>query len=377
MLSGRQPAPCRRCQMRKIWRYLLGLALLGGIALAAAGAGYLYWSSQQPVLSGSDSFVVQPGTGVNQIASALVREQILEEPYTFTLWAHIKEYTTRLHAGEYFVPADITVAELLDLFVSGKVIQRSVTLIEGWTFLQFRDALRNAAKLRFETENMTREQIMTRLGVSGEEPEGRFFPDTYLYTADMSELDVLARAHRTMESVLDEEWNNRDPAIRIKDKDQALVLASIIEKETGRPEERRTISAVFHNRLKKGMRLQTDPTVIYGLGDSFDGNLTRAHLQSDTPYNTYTRAGLPPTPIAMPGRASIHAALNPEPSEALYFVSRGDGSHEFSNTLEEHNGAVRKYQLKRSDSGGTDGRDLAEDQGERQEDDKTEWQDNE
>jgi UPF0755 protein len=358
--------------MRKIRRYLLGPALLGGIALAAAGAGYLYWSSQQPVLSGSDSFVVQPGTGVNQIASALVSEQILEEPYTFTLWAHIKEYTTRLHAGEYFVPADITVAELLNLFVSGKVIQRSVTLIEGWTFLQFRDALRNAAKLRFETEHMTGEQIMTRLGVSGEEPEGRFFPDTYLYTADMSDLDVLARAHRTMESVLDEEWSNRDPAIRIKDKDQALVLASIIEKETGRPEERRPISAVFHNRLKKGMRLQTDPTVIYGLGDSFDGNLTRAHLQSDTPYNTYTRAGLPPTPIAMPGRASIHAALNPEPSEALYFVSRGDGSHEFSNTLEEHNGAVRKYQLKRSDSGGSDGRDLAEDRSERQEDDQTE-----
>lgn len=326
---------------------VLGLVVLG------LAAGCLYWSSRQPVLAGSESFVVSQGAGVKNVAMSLVHEKILREPYTFTLWAYVKGDTARIHAGEYAIPAGTTVAGLLDLFVSGKVIQRSITLIEGWTFKQCLEALHGAAKLRDETTGLSDSQIMQRLGVPGLAPEGRFFPDTYLYTADMSDLDVLGRAYAAMEKILAEEWQNRDPKIVLENQDQALTLASIIEKETAVPDERAMISAVFQNRLAKGMRLQTDPTVIYGLGDKFNGNLTRKHLESDTPYNTYTRAGLPPTPIAMPGRASIHAALHPAPSQALYFVAKGDGSHKFSDTLAEHNRAVAKYQLNGSHHGTT------------------------
>lgn len=330
--------------MKALWRYSLSSALLGALALVLA-AGYLYWSSRQPVLEGSGSFVIKSGSGVKNVATSLVKKKILEEPYTFTFWAYVEGYTTRIHAGEYAIPSGISVAGLLDLFVSGKVIERSVTLIEGWTFKQCLAALRGAEKLQVVTQELAGEQIMTRLGAPGQPPEGRFFPDTYRYTAQMSDLDVLARAYAAMQKILDKEWENRDQKTALKTREEALVLASIIEKETGDPQERPAISAVFNNRLEKGMRLQTDPTVIYGLGDEFQGNLTKAHLESDTPYNTYTRSGLPPTPIAMPGRASIHAALNPAASQALYFVARGDGTHEFSDTLAAHNRAVARYQL--------------------------------
>ncbi|MDZ7841236.1 MAG: endolytic transglycosylase MltG [Gammaproteobacteria bacterium] len=349
--------------MRRIWRYLIGTVVLGFMALVLAGAGYVYWSGLQPVKSGSDSFVVSPGSGVKRIAERLVEEEVLSEPYTFTLWAYASDYTRRLHAGEYFIPSDATVDEVLKIIVSGKVIQRPITLIEGWTFAELRQALYGAEKLRIETRDLTRAGIMERLDAEQKNPEGWFFPDTYHYTADMSDLDILGRAHATMVRVLDEEWENRDQAVDLENRYEALVLASIIEKETGRSAERRTIAGVFHNRLRKGMRLQTDPTVIYGLGDDFDGNLTRAHLESDTAHNTYTRAGLPPTPIAMPGRASVHAALNPAETTALYFVSRGDGSHEFSDTLAEHNRAVAEYQINRrsrSESGEEDGADEPE-----------------
>jgi len=331
--------------MKTVWRYSLLSALLGMLVLAAA-AVYLHWSSRQPVLSGSESFVIPSGTGVHQVAAKLVREQVLAEPYTFTLWAYVNDATRRLRAGEYAIDDGTTLAELLALFTSGRVIQRSVTLIEGWTFKQFRAALYRAEKLQIETRALSGAAIMRRLGREDMPPEGRFFPETYHYTADMTDLDLLRQAHAAMQAVLEAEWQARDPAVKLDSKDQALVLASIIEKETGAAGERRTIAAVFHNRLARGMRLQTDPTVIYGLGDEFDGDLTRAHLETDTPFNTYTRGGLPPTPIAMPGRAAIHAALNPGPNDALYFVARGDGSHVFSRTLEEHNRAVYKYQIK-------------------------------
>jgi len=334
--------------MKRIWRYSLGIILLLLILLPFVAAGALYWASRQPVVAGSESFVIESGTGVKRVAADLVEENILAEPYTFTLWAYATDATRSIHAGEYAIPDDTTVAKLLELFVAGRVIERSVTLIEGWTFRQFREALYAAEKLRIATRGLSGQEIMQRLGDAGTDPEGRFFPETYRYTADMTDLDVLRQARAVMKKVLDAEWENRNPSIDLDSKDEALVLASIIEKETGAPEERETIAAVFHNRLEKGMRLQTDPTVIYGLGDGFDGNLTRAHLESDTPYNTYTRAGLPPTPIAMPGRAAIHAALNPGPSQALYFVSKGDGSHKFSDTLEEHNQAVYEYQIRRA-----------------------------
>lgn len=348
--------------MRKLWRYLLSTVLLGGAALAAAGAGWVYWSGLQPVQSGADSFVIEPGSGVNQITARLVEEDVLAEPYTFRLWAYANGYTRRLHAGEYFIPPDATVEVLLERFATGDVIQRTVTLIEGWTFAQFRQALYDAEKLSAETRGLDGARIMELLGAAEDNPEGRFFPDTYHYPAGMSDLEVLKRAYTAMQKVLDEEWAGRDPDIVLDNKDEALVLASIIEKETGRASERRRIAAVFHNRLQQGMRLQTDPTVIYGLGDEFDGNLTRAHLRADTPYNTYTRAGLPPAPIAMPGRASINAAVHPADSTALYFVSKGDGSHKFSETIDEHNRAVDKYQLHGGSSSG-DGQD-AEDESE-------------
>lgn len=350
--------------MRKIWRYFISTVLLGGVALAIFGVGYVYWSGLQPVQSGSDSFVIQQGSGVKKIAAQLVEQNILAEPYTFVLWAYANDSTRRLHAGEYYIAPDATVEKLLRRFVSGTVIQRAVTLIEGRTFEDYRRVLYEAEKLRLETRDLSGSEIMERLGAPNRHPEGRFFPDTYHYTADMSDLDILKQAFNAMEKVLDQEWENRDEKVVVEDKDDALVLASIVEKETGRPDERGIISAVFHNRLKKGMRLQTDPTVIYGVGDGFNGDLTRAHLETDTPYNTYTRTGLPPAPIAMPGRASIHAALNPAESTALYFVSKGDGSHQFSETLEDHNRAVTKYQLnggRRSGSSAND-KDDADDQ---------------
>lgn len=347
MLSDLSAGRFKTDSMKKIWRYLISTLLLGGVALVLAGAGYVYWSGLQPVRAGADSFVVDPGSGVRRIAARLVEEEVLAEPYTFTMWAWATDNTRRLRAGEYFIPPDATVAELLEMLAAGRVIQRAITLIEGWRFEELRRALYDAEKLRIETRELSGEEIMERLEADVENPEGRFFPDTYHYTADMSDLDVLRRAYDAMEKVLDAEWDNRDETVALEDRDEALVLASIIEKETGKPDERRTIAAVFHNRLERGMRLQTDPTVIYGVGDGFDGNLTRAHLETDTPYNTYTRAGLPPAPIAMPGRAAIHAALNPGESKALYFVSRGDGSHVFSDTLAEHNQAVARYQLNR------------------------------
>lgn len=330
--------------MKRLWLYSLSSAALAVLTLALA-AGYLYWSSRQPVMNGSESFTINPGTGVKEVGSALVEAKVLEEPYTFTLWAYVEGDTTRVHAGEYAIPKGISVAGLLDLFVSGKVIERPVTLIEGWTFKECLQALHSAPKLRDETKGLTGSQIMARLGVPDQAAEGHFFPDTYLYTADTSDLDILKRAHTEMQKVLDQEWQNRDKSTVLKTEEQALIMASIIEKETGLPRERPLIAAVFQNRLQKGMRLQTDPTVIYGLGDKFNGNLTKVHLETDTPYNTYTRAGLPPTPIAMPGRASIHATLHPADTKALYFVAKGDGSHEFSDTLAEHNRAVAKYQL--------------------------------
>jgi len=321
--------------------------VLGVLLLAVMAAGYVYWSSRQPIQSGSQSFVIAAGTGVNQVAASLVREDILTEPYAFKLWAIANGASRQLQAGEYALEDGMSMAEVLDLFVAGRVIQRTITLIEGWTFRQFRAALYAAEKLGIETRELSGAEIMQRLGRPGIEPEGRFFPDTYQYTATMTDLDLIRQAHSAMEKVLGAEWQARDPAVNLESPEQALVLASIIEKETGAAGERRTIAAVFHNRLQKGMRLQIDPTVIYGVGAAFDGNLTRAHLETDTPFNTYTRAGLPPTPIAMPGRAALHAALNPGASEALYFVSKGDGTHHFSKTLEEHNRAVYKYQIKR------------------------------
>jgi len=231
----------------------------------------------------------------------------------------------------------------LSMLVRGEETLKSVTLVEGWTFMQVRTALQKADQVAPDTLGLSPEIIMEKLGKPNVHPEGRFFPDTYTYSKGSSDLAVLKRAARAMDKRLDAAWAQRSPDTPLKTPEQALILASIIEKETGKPSDRQQIGGVFTNRLRLGMMLQTDPSVIYGLGDKFDGNLRKRDLLADTPYNTYTRAGLPPTPIAMPGKAALLAAVQPAPTQALYFVSRGDGSSQFSTSLDEHNRAINQY----------------------------------
>jgi UPF0755 protein len=233
---------------------------------------------------------------------------------------------------------------LLNKLVQGDEALRSVTLVEGWTFKQVRVALAKAEHLKPESAPLENSELMQRLGREGVHPEGRFYPDTYTYSKGSSDMAVLKRAMRAMDTKLALAWSQRNPSVPLQSPDQVLTLASIVEKETGRASDQPQISAVFNNRLLLGMRLQTDPTVIYGMGEAFDGNLRKNDLLSDTPYNTYTRAGLPPTPIAMPGRQALWAATHPAATKALYFVARGDGTSAFSETLDEHNRAVNKYQ---------------------------------
>jgi len=237
--------------------------------------------------------------------------------------------------------------EALALLGSDNVVSYSLTLPEGWTFAQMRAELAGAAKLVHRIDGLSDAEVMAELGYPDQYPEGRFFPDTYRYHKGVSDLEILAQAYRRMQRTLESVWAQRDEDLALKTPYQALVMASLIERETGVDGERREIAGVFTRRLEKGMRLQTDPTIIYGLGDDYDGDITRADLRRDTPYNTYLIDGLPPTPIAMPGRAALEAAVNPAEGEALYFVARGDGTHKFSKTLEEHNAAVRRYILDR------------------------------
>lgn len=324
---------------RFIW--IIAAAFFTVIVFAA---GYLQWSSNQPVRN-SARFTIQAGDGVSTVAHNLVGAGLLREPYSLVLWSYARGDTAAFKAGEYEIGKGTTLGRLLDMFVQGDVVTYSITLIEGWTFAQFLTALNSHPILGKGITGRTPEEIMSVLGHADLHPEGRFFPDTYVFDSGTSGIDILRQAFERMREVVDREWEERMPETLLNNRDEVLIMASIIEKETGKPEEREIISAVFNNRLRKKMRLQTDPTVIYGLGDDFDGNLKRSHLKQDTPYNTYTRSGLPPTPIANPGTESIRAALHPANTLALYFVSRGDGSHQFSETLPEHNEAVARYQL--------------------------------
>jgi UPF0755 protein len=252
-----------------------------------------------------------------------------------------------LKAGNYLLARAPTPIELLDKLTRGDVTQAEVRLIEGWTFTQFRDALDAHADLKHDTKGLDDAGVLKRLQAAEPHPEGLFFPDTYLFAKGSSDIAVLRSAYRAMQRHLKAEWDARQPDIPYKSPYEALIMASIIEKETGQAGERDQIAGALVNRLRIGMRLQVDPTIIYGLGPAFDGNLRKKHLLEDAPYNTYTRGGLPPTPIAMPGAASLRAALRPAKTDALYYVSRGDGSSQFSRNLADHNRAVTKYQLKR------------------------------
>ena len=323
-------------------RRLLTLFL---IFAALAGGAAVWWLNQTLVLNAdSVDLSIEPGTSVRGVALAANEAGVQVNPSLLYWWFRMSGDARLIKAGSYEITADATPRSLLRKLVRGEESLRAVTLVEGWNFSQVRAALSKAEQLRQDTRGLEADSIMNSLGRPGLHPEGRFYPDTYTYAKGSSDLAVLKRALRAMDKRLDEVWRQRQPNTILKTPEQALILASIIEKETGRTSDRAMISGVFTNRLRIGMMLQTDPTVIYGLGEDFDGNLRRRHLQADTPWNTYTRGGLPPTPIAMPGKASLLASVQPAPTKALYFVSRGDGTSQFSASLEEHNRAVNKFQ---------------------------------
>jgi UPF0755 protein len=315
------------------------------VALLALGAWGWWWSTQPLTLAADKVEISVPGgASLSTAAHKAVEGGVRTQPDLLALYFRLAGQGQTIKPGEYEVTRGMKPADLLGKLVRGDRIVLAVTLVEGWTFKQFRAALAKAEHLKNDTAAMSDAQIMQALGREGVNPEGRFFPDTYHYAKNSGDLAVLRQSMQLMDKRLAAAWEARAPNLPLKTPDEALVLASIVEKETGRAQDRPDIAAVFINRLRIGMRLQTDPTVIYGLGDSFDGNLKRSHLMTDTPYNTYTRAGLPPTPIAMPGKASLMAAVQPSDSKALYFVARGDGSSHFSQSLDEHNRAVNRFQ---------------------------------
>ena len=330
--------------MRRVFKSLLILVFAAVLLLGAA----FWWLNQpmtlrlQPGAQVAD-LEIEPGTSAKGVAEAVVASGADVPVAKLQAWFRFSGQARLIKAGSYELVPGTTPRKLLSMLVRGEETLKSITLVEGWTFLQVRAALQKAEQLTPDTLALSPEIIMEKLGKPGMHPEGRFFPDTYAYAKGSSDLAVLKRAARAMDRRLDAAWSLRSSDTPLKSAEQALILASIVEKETGKPSDRAQIGGVFSNRLRIGMPLQTDPTVIYGLGLQFDGNLRKRDLQADTPYNTYTRLGLPPTPIAMPGKAALLAAVQPAPTKALYFVSRGDGSSEFSTSLEEHNRAVNKY----------------------------------
>ncbi len=331
---------------------LLGLILLGA-SLAIGWVWMDYRAFENTSLQLPDSgavLVLPPGGSVASLADELVQKGYLREGWAWYLrWlAWSSDRAGRLKAGEYRLEPGTRPGALLDLLVSGKVIQYALTVIEGWTFRQMLEAVRGHEAIRRTLDGLDDAGIMARLGHPGEHPEGRFYPDTYRFPRGTTDADFLARAYRRMQSVIDEAWSGRAGELPYASPYQALVLASIVEKESGTASERDQVAGVFVRRLRKGMKLQADPTVIYGLGAEFDGNLRRRDLETDTPYNTYTRTGLPPTPICLPGGGALRAALAPADGAALYFVAKGDGTHHFSPTLEEHQRAVARFQLRKS-----------------------------
>jgi UPF0755 protein len=291
-------------------------------------------------------FEIAPGSSMRLVANKLHEQGVINKPRYLAWHARNRKLAEKIRAGEYLIPPGVTVDEMLDQFVRGDVIQYSLTLVEGWNFRDFRQALAQSPHIKQTLADLSDAGVMRQLGKPDEHPEGRFFPDTYVFPRNTTDVDILQQAYQAMAQHLQAEWEQRSPGLPLETPYEALILASIIEKETGLASERPMIGGVFIRRLQKGMRLQTDPTVIYGMGEKYDGNIRRRDLQQDTPYNTYTRHGLTPTPIAMPGLASIRAALQPAEGTALYFVGKGDGSHHFSDTLDEHNRAVIRYQLK-------------------------------
>lgn len=336
----------RRSQtLVRVGRALVVVALVAVLG-AAVLAGWVWrWLDQPlPLRTPQVELSIEAGTTPREVAQAWVDAGIDADPSWLYAWFRFSGLAKRIRAGSYEVHGGVTPRSLLNTLVQGRETLESVRFIEGWTLRQLRAELARTPHLRPSTAAMSDEALMTKLGAPGVPAEGRFFPDTYAYSRGVSDLTVLRRAHQAMQRQLAATWAERAPGLPLKSPDEALILASIVEKETGRASDRAQIAGVFINRLRIGMPLQTDPTVIYGMGAAFDGNLRKRDLQTDTPFNTYTRGGLPPTPIALPGLASLRAAVQPQATKALYFVARGDGSSAFSENLSEHNRAVNQYQ---------------------------------
>jgi UPF0755 protein len=316
-------------------------------AIAWAGITYVHFTrTPLSVRTTGQTLEIAKGEGFGGIVAQLRRERLSDaQPLLWRALAWRLGVANRLHAGEYALAPGMTPTVLLENMAAGRVLHHRVTLVDGWTFAQVRQALQKAPKLAHDIDALSDEQVMARLDDASQSPEGEFMPDTYDYVLGMSDLDVLARAHKAMQTFLGAQWTQRDKTIWPQQPYQALILASLVEKETAVAAERPEIAGVFERRLKLGMKLETDPSVIYGMGTAYAGKIHKVDLQTDTPYNTYTRYGLPPTPIALPSRAAIHAVLHPAPGDALYFVAKGDGTHVFSATLAEQNAAVKKYIL--------------------------------
>jgi UPF0755 protein len=321
------------------------LLILGFLAIAL-GLGWLCWYALTPTgrLIQPLEFHIAPGSSLKTVSSQLAGAGVIDHPFTFMMLGRLLGKAGAIKAGSYLLAQNRPPMELLRKITQGETLLGKITFIEGWNYRQLRAALDADPNLRHDTAQMSDAELMAALGSPYTYPEGLFFPDTYYFDMGSSDLALLKRAYQAMQTLLEKDWAARQQGLPYKNPYEALIMASIIEKETGAADERPLIAAVFINRLNLGMRLQTDPTVIYGEGDDFNGNLSKEDLATDTPYNTYTRSGLPPTPICMPSADSIQAALNPESTHALYFVAKGNGRHQFSDTLEEHNRAVARYQ---------------------------------
>ncbi len=331
------------------WR-VLTLAAVAALVIAGSGLASYYYvvaMGSQRLVTGDDSrrFRLQHGESLARVAAWLADEGLIRYAWRLRVYGRITGTAHRLQAGEYLIEPGMTVATLMGAMVRGDVVSYRITVIEGWRFERMLEAIHAHEAVDATLDDASTEEVMASIGAEGEHPEGRFLPQTYKFPRGTTDKALLRRAYTAMQQILTEAWEQRQEGLPLDSPYQALTLASIIEKETAVPEERRRIAGVFVRRLNRGMRLQTDPTVIYGMGTGYDGNISRRDLRRDTPYNTYTRHGLPPTPIALPGEASVRAAVDPAEGEALYFVAKGDDkSHYFSETLQEHNRAVQRYQ---------------------------------
>lgn len=332
--------------MRRLAGFSIGMAavVVAAAIAATAAVGYTWYRQPLPLPRAPYDFEVPAGATLGRVAHALAAQGVLPHPAALIALARWRGVDRSIKAGSYEIETGITLPRLLAKLTQGDVTQIAVTIVDGITFSQLREVLRGDTRIGRGLDQLSDAEVLERIGAIESSPEGIFFPDTYFMPAGGSELALLKRAHRALERRLDAAWNERAPGLPYATPYEALILASIVEKETGRASDRPLVASVLVNRLRRGMRLQADPTVIFGLGASFDGNLTQHDLTFDTPYNTYTRSGLPPTPIALPSQASIDAALDPPPTPYLYFVARGDGTSEFSETLVEHHRAVSKYQ---------------------------------